>query len=128
MTTCVFDAILTPEEEGGYSVEIPALPSCFTCGDDYVDAVLMASDAARTWIASALRHGDEVPAYVRAETPEESERICVYFDSDPSWIVEGPVVSSAQAARELGVSAGRVTHMLGSGLLEGYRRAAEGPL
>ena len=31
------------------------------------------------------------------------------------------MVSAAQAARELGVSAGRVTHMLDAGILDGYR-------
>lgn len=121
MSTYVFDAVITPEEEGGYSVEIPALPGCFTCGDDYEDAVRMAADAARTWVASALGHGEAVPPYSRAEVPAGSERACVVFDADPSWIVEGPVVSAAEAARELGVSAGRVSHMLASGLLEGYR-------
>ncbi len=121
MSTYVFDAILTPEEGGAYSVEVPALPGCLTCGDGYLDAVAMAADAARTWVASALRHGEAVPAYRREEAPEGAERVCVVFDADPSWIVEGPVVSAAEAARELGVSAGRVSHMLGTGQLEGYR-------
>lgn len=75
----IYDAVLTPEEEGGYSVDVPALPGCFTCGDDYRDAVFMAADAMKTWIAAA------------------------------------------QAARELGVSAGRVTHMIDAGILDGYR-------
>lgn len=120
MTTYLFDAVLTPEDEGGYSVEIPALPGCFTCGDDYMDAVSMAADAARTWVASALRHGESVPPY-RREMPSDGEKVCIVFDADPSWIVDGPVVSAAEAARQLGVSAGRVTHMLDAGLLEGYR-------
>lgn len=118
----IFDALLTPEEEGGYSVEFPDLPGCLTCGDDFEDAVFMAADAARTWVASALAHGEEVPPYRRADAPEGSERLCVFFESDPSWLVDGPVVSAAQAARELGVSAGRVTHMLDAGLLDGYRQ------
>ena len=82
----------------------------------------MAADAARTWVASALAHGEAVPSYRRVDAPDGSERLCVFFESDPSWLVEGPVVSAAQAARELGVSAGRVTHMLDAGLLEGYRQ------
>lgn len=123
MATYVFDAVLTPEAEGGYSVKVPALPGCFTCGDDYVDAVSMAADAARTWVASALRHGEPVPSYRRAVCDDDatSERACIVFDADSSWIVDGPVVSAAEAARQLGVSAGRVTHMLDAGLLEGYR-------
>lgn len=121
MPVYVFDAILTPDEGDCFSVEIPALPGCITCGDTYVEAISMAVDAARTWIASALRHGETIPSYRKEDPPAGSERAYICFDADPSWVVEGPVMSAAQAARELGVSAGRVTHMLDSGLLEGYR-------
>lgn len=121
MSTFVFDAVLAPEEGGGYSVEVPALPGCLTCGDDFADAARMAADAARTWVASAMRHGEAVPPYRREGVPEGCERVCVVFDADPSWIVEGPVVSAAQAARDLGVSPARVTRMLDAGQLEGYR-------
>lgn len=117
----IFDAILTPEKEGGYSVEVPALPGCFTCGDDYRDAAFMAADAARTWVASALRHGEAVPDYFKADAPDGSERLPVFFEADESYIVDGEVVSAAQAARDLGVSAGRVTQMIDTGLLDAYR-------
>lgn len=117
----IYDAIITPEEEGGYSVEFPALPGCFTCGDDFEDAVFMAADAARTWVASALAHGEVPPRYAKPDVPRGSERVAVFFESDPSWVVDGPVVSAAQAARELGVTPGRVTHMIDAGLLEGWR-------
>lgn len=39
----------------------------------------------------------------------------------PPYIVEGDVVSAAEASRMLGVSAGRITHMLDAGVLDGYR-------
>ncbi len=87
MATYVFDAVLTPEDEGGYSVEVPALPGCFTCGEDYADAVAMATDAAKTWVASALRHGEPVPSYRRAADCE-GERVRIVFDADPSWIAD----------------------------------------
>lgn len=121
MSTYVFDAILTPEEEGGYSVEFPTLPGCYTCGDSYIDAITMAADAARTWVASSLCDGARIPAYKKEEAPAGSERACICFDSDPSWVVEGPVVSAAQAARELGITPARITHMLATGQLEGFR-------
>ncbi len=85
MATYVFDAVLTPEDEGGYSVEVPALLGCLTCGDDYADAVAMATDAAKTWVASALRHGEPVPSYHRAADCE-GERVRIVFDADPSWV------------------------------------------
>ena len=33
MKTYVYQAVLTPDEDGGYDVEFPSLPGCFTCGD-----------------------------------------------------------------------------------------------
>lgn len=120
MTQYYFDALLTEEEGGAYSVEFPSLRGCFTCGDDFNDAVLMAVDAARTWVASAMRNGEEVPGYMSFER-DGSKTVCVTFETDPSWIVDGPVVSAAEAARQLGVSPSRITHMLDAGQLSGYR-------
>ena len=31
----VYQAIMTPEDDGGYSVEFPDLPGCFTDGDAF---------------------------------------------------------------------------------------------
>lgn len=120
MTRYHFDALLTKEEGGAYSVEFPSLLGCFTCGDDFDDAVLMAVDAAKTWVASAMRNGGEIPGYKSFEQ-DGSKTVCVTFEADPSWIVGGPVVSAAEAARQLGVSPGRITHMLDKGQLSGYR-------
>lgn len=117
----VYQAIMSPEEDGGYSVEFPDLPGCFTDGDDYMDAVGMAADAAKTYVASLMLHGDTVPEANRHDAPEGCESVYVFFETDKSYIVRGEVVSAAQAARDLGVSAGRVTHMIDAGLLDGYR-------
>ena len=40
----------------------PDLPACFTYGDTHEESALMAADAARTYVASLLKHGDEVPS------------------------------------------------------------------
>lgn len=117
----IFDAIMTPEEDGSYSVALPTLPGCFTCGDTFREAAEMAADAAKTWVASALIHGDAVPEYTKEECPKGSERLCIFFETDAKYIVQGEVVSAAQAARDLGVSPGRVTHMINAGLLDSYR-------
>lgn len=84
MGTYVFDALLTREEDG-YSAEVPSLPGCFTCGDDFEDAVAMALDAAKTWVASALRHGEKIPENRRVDT-RGPERVRLAFDVDSSWI------------------------------------------
>ena len=121
MAKFIFRAILHPAEEGGYWVNVPALDGCFTEGNDYREAVEMAADAMKTYVASLMKHGDPVPRYERSEVPEGCLFSDVFFETDESYIVEGPVISAAQAARELGVSPGRVTRMIDAGLLDGYR-------
>ncbi|MDY4040991.1 MAG: type II toxin-antitoxin system HicB family antitoxin [Collinsella sp.] len=118
----IYQAVLTPGEEGGYDVEVPALPGCYTFGDTYEEAAMAAADAMRTYVASLLLHGDDVPAPSFPPAPAGSEAIAVYFEVDEGYIVRGEVVSAADAARRLGVSRARVTQMLASGALDGYRR------
>ena len=48
MTTHAYTVILHPNEpdEGpGFSVEVPALPGCFSCGDSLAHATAMAKEA-----------------------------------------------------------------------------------
>ena len=80
----------------------------------------MAADAARTYVASLMAHGDPVPSPTAREV--EGRALMVFFEADSSYIVRGETVSAAEAARMLDVTPGRVTHMLDSGILQGYRR------
>lgn len=75
----------------------------------------------KTWIASALHHGEVTSPYRREKVPEGCERAVIFVETDETYVVEGPFMSAAAAARELGVSAGRITRMLDSGILDGYR-------
>lgn len=118
----IYQAILAPDEEGGYDVTAPALPGLATWGATYEEAAMQAADAMRTYVASLLRHGDPVPGATVADPGPGEQSVMVYFETDADYIVEGEVISAAEASRRLGVSAGRVTHMLDSGILEGYRK------
>lgn len=120
MEKFIYQIVLTPEEGGGYSVEVPDLPGCFTYGETVEDAAAMAADAAKTYVASLMEHGETVPSPTVREV--EGAALMVFFEVDSSYIVSGETVSAAEASRMLGVSAGRVTHMLDSGILQGYRR------
>lgn len=40
-----FEIVLQPEEEGGFSVSVPALPGCHTQGETRDEALAMAKDA-----------------------------------------------------------------------------------
>jgi predicted RNase H-like HicB family nuclease len=55
-----FRVILRPEPEGGYTVIVPSLPGCITYGGTVEDAIKMAEDAVRAYIASMKKHGEDV--------------------------------------------------------------------
>jgi predicted RNase H-like HicB family nuclease len=44
MARYAYPAVFTPEEAGAFSVNFPDLESCYTCGDDMKDALMMAED------------------------------------------------------------------------------------
>jgi len=45
--------VLHPEEEGGYSVEVPALPGCFSEGETLEEALVNIKEAAECWLDGA---------------------------------------------------------------------------
>lgn len=53
-------AILYPDEEGGYTVEVPDLPGCFTQGETVEEAIAMAKEAASLWFG-ALEYSERIP-------------------------------------------------------------------
>lgn len=121
MENYVFQAVLSSSEEGGYDVEFPDLPGCFTCGDDLHDAAEMAMDAAATYVGALLKDGAAVPKATYKDVEAGEKSMLVAFSTDESYIVDGETVSAAEAARRLAVSPSRITHMLDSGILSGYR-------
>lgn len=56
-----YTVILIPEEEGGYSVEIPALPGCYTQGETREEAIAMAKEAIELYLESCKAHGESLP-------------------------------------------------------------------
>jgi predicted RNase H-like HicB family nuclease len=54
-------AVYSQNEDGSWTVEIPALPGCITWGATRAEAALMAEDAIQGWLVIALRFGDEIP-------------------------------------------------------------------
>jgi predicted RNase H-like HicB family nuclease len=53
--------VLLPEPEGEFTVEVPALPGCFSRGRSINEALRNGEEAIRCHLGSMLRHGEEVP-------------------------------------------------------------------
>jgi antitoxin HicB len=53
--------VVTPDEEGGYGVEVVELPGCVTFAQQWEDIPEMIREAMQSWLGSALKHGDPIP-------------------------------------------------------------------
>jgi antitoxin HicB len=52
--------LLVPEDDA-YTVYVPALPGCVTCGESVEEAIEMAKDAISLWIEDMIDRGEDVP-------------------------------------------------------------------
>jgi antitoxin HicB len=59
--TRTYRILLTPEDEGGFSVSVPVLPGCFTQGETLNEAIEMAKEAINLYIESLEEDGELVP-------------------------------------------------------------------
>jgi predicted RNase H-like HicB family nuclease len=66
-----YDVVLVPEDEGGFSVTVPALPGCVSQGDTREEALAMVREAIEGYLESLQAHGDPAPE------PIEIERVTV---------------------------------------------------
>ena len=60
--TRTFAVVLEPEEEGGFTVRVPALPEIVTYGESEQDALAMAEDAIRLVLEDCAARGEPIPA------------------------------------------------------------------
>jgi antitoxin HicB len=59
--TRTFAVVLEPEEEGGFTVRVPAFPEIVTYGKDEQEALVMAEDAIRLVIEDCAARGEPMP-------------------------------------------------------------------
>jgi predicted RNase H-like HicB family nuclease len=69
MQTLTYSIHIRPMEEGGYLVEVPALPGCVTWGHTYEETVAMARDAIEGFLASLQKHGEAIPLEKQPHLP-----------------------------------------------------------
>lgn len=57
-----YTVVLEPNgDEPGYTVTVPALPGCISCGDTVEEALENIKDAIELWIRVARKKGEPVP-------------------------------------------------------------------
>lgn len=53
--------ILIPDPDGGYVVEVPSLPGCYSQGETVEESLNNIREAIDLHIASMVEHGEDVP-------------------------------------------------------------------
>jgi antitoxin HicB len=61
-TNRTYAVVLEPEEEGGFTVRVPAFPEIVTYGKDENEALAMAQDAIRLVIEDSVARGEPLPS------------------------------------------------------------------
>jgi antitoxin HicB len=61
MRSLTYKILLNKEPEGGYTVNVPALPGCITFGQTVDDAISHAKEAISLYIESLVAHNEIVP-------------------------------------------------------------------
>lgn len=56
-----YSVVLTPAEEGGFTVLVPALLGCHTEGDSYEEAMANAREAIELSLEVMRERGEEIP-------------------------------------------------------------------
>jgi predicted RNase H-like HicB family nuclease len=56
-----YTVVLKASDEGGYIVEVPALPGCLTQGKTLDEALASAKEAITAYLTSLQKHGEEIP-------------------------------------------------------------------
>jgi antitoxin HicB len=62
-----FSIVLEPQEDGGFTVLVPALPEVVTEGDNETEALANAEEAIRAVLAYRRDNGIAIPADARPE-------------------------------------------------------------
>jgi len=57
-----YKILLRPEPEGGFTVNVPALPGCITYGADLEEAKVNVKEAIELYIESLKAHGEDIPS------------------------------------------------------------------
>lgn len=61
METHTYKLLLNKEPEGGYTVRVPSLPGCVTCGDNVEEAIEHAKEAIELFLECLIEDGEPIP-------------------------------------------------------------------
>ncbi|HRS95958.1 MAG TPA: type II toxin-antitoxin system HicB family antitoxin [Candidatus Latescibacteria bacterium] len=86
-----YTVMLIPDPDGGYVVEVPALPGCVSFGDSLSNALDMASDAILNYLFVLQSDGEAIP--------REGPQIVVSLGDNREAILRKVVVETEEVSQ-----------------------------
>ena len=112
-------------DEDYYLVTFPDLPANITEGDDLEDAVFMAADLLELSIVCDMKRGVKLPKPSYGNKKEGCLTIAVSVCPRPEEEVIDHRLTTAEAAKRLGVSSSRIRQMVASGELRAEKEGRD---
>lgn len=112
----IYEVELEENELGGYSASFPELPDAFTYGEDLEETVDRAAEVLQLIIAEYLDEGKPLPDPIFRGS-QGAFRLAISVDVSPELIERVKCTTVTEAAKALGVTKGRIVHMLDAGIL-----------
>lgn len=117
MRTCTYEFEVVPDD--GYLVAVPYDLDGGTQGKNFEELCEMVADWLRLTIEDHEIYGKPMPPSTFGHEPRHGGRNVVFSVTAGRETVDK--ITASEAARELGVTPGRVTQMISAGLLVGWR-------
>lgn len=119
MNRYLYEAVLTPNELGGYDARFPEL-DIITQGDDLADAAFMAQDLLALEISTLLKDGKQIPTVgtFTNKCPEGSILMGIATFAEANDVLD-ETMTVQEAAEILDVSRSRIYALIKDGRIQG---------
>lgn len=111
----IYSAKITRENDNSWFLEFPAFEGVFADGKTKKQAINDGAEALKLTIAEYLDTGLKLPR----ETKLVND-VVIAVDVNSDYINKTKCMSVGEASKELGVTKGRISQMLSTGILDGF--------
>lgn len=89
MSKHTYTAVFFDAEEGGYFVDVPALPGCLTEGGSFTEALLTVEEAITLHLETLTDRGESIPV--------EDDELLVHMDDERQALLRKVTVTLEEA-------------------------------
>ncbi|MCL2529032.1 MAG: type II toxin-antitoxin system HicB family antitoxin [Coriobacteriia bacterium] len=113
----IYEATIT-KEDGYYYAEFADIGAAYADGATFEEAVKAAAETLKLVLAEHLDTGLQLPRPTFQLSSDVAMRVAIAVDVTQEFIEQSKCVPASEAARMLGLSKGRISNMINSGVLQ----------